>query len=115
MKDEKTFQMSHSVNSGNISTTFSIELKSKKYVKSISFADEAHEPVLLEGDLGLLQELGFVEGDILEFSGVNGILRIDVSEEHLNQVKRHSQSFTSSEVGSYTNTKKPMRRKMNEK
>ena len=69
-----------------MSTTFSIEIKSKRHVKSISISDEAHERVLFEGDLGVLQELSLVEGDVLEFTGVNGILRIDVTEEQLHQV-----------------------------
>ena len=91
------------------STTFSAEIKSKRYVKSISLSDETHEPVLFEGDLGPLHELSFVEGDILEFTGANGILRIDISEEQLAQIfKRNQESFKSSEVGSYRNTKKPV-------
>lgn len=69
-----------------MSTSFSVEIKSKRYVKSISISDEAHERVLFEGDLGVLQELSLVEGDVLEFTGVNGILRIDVAEEQLHQV-----------------------------
>ena len=56
--------------------SFSVEMKSKKFVKSISISDEAHERVLFEGDLGELQELSLVEGDVLEFLGVNGVLRI---------------------------------------
>ena len=67
-------------------TAFSVEMKSKRYVKSISISDEAHERVLFEGDLGELQEISFVEGDVLEFTGVNGILRINVTDERLRQV-----------------------------
>jgi hypothetical protein len=68
-----------------MSTSFSVEIKSKKHVKSISISDEAHERVLFEGDLGELQNLNFVEGDVMEFTGANGILRIDVSEDQLQQ------------------------------
>ena len=69
-----------------MSTSFSVEITSKRHVKTISLSDEAHEPVLFEGDLGALRELSLVEGDILEFTGVNGILRIDVAEEQLRKV-----------------------------
>lgn len=65
---------------------FSVELKSKEYVKNMSISDEAHGLVLIEGNLGELLELSIVEGDVLEFTGVNGVLRIDVSVEQLHQV-----------------------------
>ena len=71
--------------------SFSVEMKAKKFVKSISISDEAHERVLFEGDLGELQELFLVEGDALEFVGVNGILRIGVTEDQLREaLKRPS-------------------------
>ena len=63
--------------------TFSVEMKSKKHVKSISISDEAHDRVLFEGNLGELLEISHVEGDVLEFVGVNGILRVAVTEEQL--------------------------------
>jgi hypothetical protein len=62
---------------------FSIEMKSKEYVKSISISDEDRDRVLFEGDLGELRELTLSEGDVLEFIGVNGILRIGITEEQL--------------------------------
>ena len=69
-----------------MSTSFSVEITSKRHVKTISLSDEAHERVLFEGDLGELRELSLMEGDVLEFTGVNGILRINVAEEQLHQV-----------------------------
>jgi len=63
--------------------TFSIEMESKRHVKSISISDEAHDRVLFEGNLGELLELSLVEGDVLEFVGVNGVLRVAVTEEQL--------------------------------
>ena len=57
-------------------------------MKSISISDEAHERVLFEGDLGELQELSLVEGDVLEFLGVNGVLRISLTEEQLRKAIR---------------------------
>jgi len=63
--------------------TFSIEMKSKKHVKSISISDEARDRVLFEGNLGGMLELSIVEGDVLEFIGVNGVLRIGITEKQL--------------------------------
>ena len=100
MKDEYTAQENPATYSRSTSTSFSIEMNSKRYVKSISLSDKTHERVLFEGDLGMLQELSFVEGDILEFTGVNGVLRIDVSEKQLHQVLTSNQeSFNSAEEG----------------
>ena len=73
---------------GILKHTFSVEMKSKRYVKSISISDEAHDRVLFEGNLGELQELSHVEGDVLEFVGVNGVLRVAVTEEQLRKALR---------------------------
>lgn len=62
---------------------FSVEMDSKRHVKSVSISNEAHERVLFEGDIGEMLELAMVDGEVLEFKGTNGTLRIDVSEEEL--------------------------------
>lgn len=64
--------------------TFSVEIKSKKYVKNISISDEAHDGVLFEGDLGELLELSVVD-DVFEFVGVNGVLRVGLTEDQLRE------------------------------
>ena len=64
---------------------FSIELKNKRHVKNISISDEAHDRVLFEGTLGKLLSLSLVEGDILELMGVNGVLRISLTREQLQE------------------------------
>ena len=51
---------------------FSIEMKSKQYVKNISISNEAHDRVLFEGNLGRLLGISLVEGDVLELIGING-------------------------------------------
>ena len=72
--------------------TFSVEMRSKRYVKSISISDEAHDRVLFEGNLGELLELSLVEGNVLEFVCVNGVLRVAVTEEQLRKaIKNASQ------------------------
>jgi hypothetical protein len=68
---------------GGLEHAFSVEMKSKKHVKSISISDEAPNHVLFEGNLGELLELSLAEGDVLEFIGVNGVLRVEVANEQL--------------------------------
>ena len=65
---------------------FSIEMKSKKYVRHISVSNESHDRVLFEGSLGELEELSMVEGAVLEVKGANGVLRIDLSEDELRKM-----------------------------
>jgi len=44
--------------------------------------------VLFEGNLGELLELSIAEGDVLEFIGVNGVLRVGLTEEQLQKALR---------------------------
>ena len=61
--------------------------------------------MLFEGSLGELTKISLAEGDVLELIGVNGILRVDLSEEQLREVlEAHRRSSLSSEVGSDKNT-----------
>ena len=97
----------------NLEHAFSIELKNKRHVKHIFISDEAHERVLFEGNFGKLLNMSLVEGDILELIGVNGVLRISLTRGQLQEtVKAHLRSNPSSEVGSYTSTKKGGGKKM---
>ena len=66
--------------------SFSVEMKRKSHVRRISVSDDAHERVLFEGSLGELEELSMVEGAVLEIKGVNGVLRIDLSEDELREM-----------------------------
>jgi len=74
------------MDSGRTTHTFSIEMKSKKYVRQISVSNESRDRVFFEGFLGDVEELGFVNGGMLEIKGVNGTFRIDISEEELRAV-----------------------------
>ena len=65
---------------------FSIEMKSKKYVRHISVSNKSHDRVLFEGFLGRLEEVSIIEGLVLEVKGVNGVLRIDLSEDELRNI-----------------------------
>ena len=70
----------------NLSHTFSIELKSKDFVKSLVLPNDTEGKVLIEGFLGELKELGVSEGLMLEIKGINGVLRMDLEEEELRKL-----------------------------
>lgn len=72
--------------------SFSVEMKSKKHVRTISVSNESHDRVLFEGFLGDLQELSMVEGKVLEIRGTNGILRVDLAEENLRKMLSRERS-----------------------
>ena len=61
--------------------SFSIQLKNKEYVKNVSLCDDTE--VLFEGYLGELESLGMIEEAILEIKGINGVLRIDLTQSQL--------------------------------
>jgi hypothetical protein len=65
---------------------FSIEMRSKEFLRHISMSDKAQDPVLIEGFLGELEEIGIFESSMLEVRGANGVLRIDLKEEELRRV-----------------------------
>ena len=64
---------------------FSLELKSKSDLKSISIPNGARENVLVEGTIGELVQIGFAEGIALEIMGEKGVLRIDITEDEVTQ------------------------------
>ena len=66
---------------------FSIELQSKSYL-SLEQPRDVEGAVLIEGTLGGLQSLTFVEGIMVELVGSRGILRLDISETEWNQLLR---------------------------
>ncbi len=83
----------------NMEHMFSIEMKSKQHVKNISISDEAHERVLFEGNLGKLLCMSLVEGDVLELVGVNGVLRISLTREQLQETIKAVKSNFGAEEG----------------
>lgn len=84
---------------GNLEHAFSVELKNKQHLRRISISDQAHERVLLEGNLGKLVQMTLVEGDILELIGANGVLRISLTREHLEDAIKAAESSLSAEEG----------------
>ena len=62
---------------------FSIEMYSNEFLKQVSISKNANDSVLIEGFLGKIKELNFVEGIMLEIKGENGVLRMDLEVEEL--------------------------------
>ena len=52
---------------------FTVEIKSKQFLRNVSISDEARKLVLFEGSLGKTVELSLVEGDVLDrvFPNIN--------------------------------------------
>jgi len=59
---------------------FSVEMKSKRHMRSISISNEARDRVLFEGELGELKEVAFIGGSMLEVRGTNGVLRGELGQ-----------------------------------
>jgi len=64
---------------------FSVELKSKANLKSITMTNGGIENVLVEGSLGDLVSAEFAENIILEITGTNGVLRINLSQDDISK------------------------------
>jgi hypothetical protein len=62
---------------------FSIELQSRKDLRNVSLANGSHDGALVEGTLGELVRVSFIEGVILEVVGKRGVLRIDLDEDEI--------------------------------
>jgi len=63
--------------------SFSVEIKSKNHLNQVSILGGPHEEVLLEGDLGEILGIEFVEGRVLVVKGSYGVLRLDLCEKSL--------------------------------
>jgi hypothetical protein len=64
---------------------FSVELKSKTSLKSITMTNGSSDSVLVEGTIGKLVQAAFVEDVILEVVGEKGVLRINLEQKELNK------------------------------
>ena len=65
---------------------FSVEMKSKNNVRSISISDDSHDRVLFEGDIGQLRVVSTIDASSLELIGENGVLRVEIDEDVLREV-----------------------------
>ena len=78
---------------------FTVEIKSKQFLRNISISDEARKHVLIEGSLGETVDLSLVEGDVLEITGKNGVLRVSISDDQLRHaLRKHDQIYRAKEV-----------------
>jgi hypothetical protein len=71
---------------------FSVELKSKRNLKSVTLTNGSSDSVLVEGTIGELVHATFAEGIILEVVGKNGVLRIDLGEDEIKKTPEQSQT-----------------------
>lgn len=55
-------------------------------MKRFMILEGAGSRVLVEGFLGVLQQITLVEGLMLEVKGSNGVLRMDMTEDELRRV-----------------------------
>jgi len=65
---------------------FSIELVSRDHVKCLIIPIENDAKVLFEGFLGDIEEIGIIEGLMLEINGTNGTLKMDLSAEEVSKL-----------------------------
>jgi hypothetical protein len=67
---------------------FSVELKSKSDLKTVTLANGSQDSVLVEGTIGELVQAMFVEDIILEIVGKKGILRINLKAKELKSAEK---------------------------
>jgi len=77
---------------------FSVELQSRRSLKSISLTNGSSDSVLLEGNIGDLVQARFAEGVILEVVGKNGVLRLDLGEDEILRTAENFKAGTSKNV-----------------
>ena len=65
---------------------FSIELKSSDFIKNLALQTSEAGKVLIEGFLGKLENLSLTEGLMLEINGINGSLKMDLTEAELERL-----------------------------
>jgi hypothetical protein len=68
---------------------FSVELKSKAFLKNVTLTNGLTDNALIEGTLGELVQATFAEDEILEVIGTKGTFRINLSIQEIGEVKRN--------------------------
>ncbi len=69
-------------NEAEVERVFTVELNSGADLKKVSIPNGSQR-ILMEGTIGSLKRVGFIEDRIFEIVGTAGVLRIDMSEEDL--------------------------------
>jgi hypothetical protein len=62
---------------------FTVDLASGSAIRAASLGNGTPGRVLIEGTLGRLKHVGFLEEAVLEVTGTEGILRLDLTREEL--------------------------------
>jgi len=70
-------------NLAKVNRSFSLELKSRSSLKTAIVGNGQGDRVTIEGRIGALKRIEFVEGTILEIVGTGGVLRVDLSRDEL--------------------------------
>jgi hypothetical protein len=71
---------------------FSVELKSKVNLKSVTLTNGGQENVLIEGSIGELQRAEFADGVVLEVVGNEGVFRINLSRDDIKQKEQEKET-----------------------
>ncbi len=66
-----------------------MELNSKEHLRRFTILNGAGNCILVEGFLGELQQITFVEGLMLEVLCSNGVLRMEIKEDDLKESSRY--------------------------
>ncbi len=66
---------------------FSVELKSKRDLRTITLSDESRENVLIEGTIGKLLHAVFADSVVLEIVGEKGVLRVNLTQDEIKSEK----------------------------
>lgn len=65
---------------------FSVELRGREHLKTLSSPDSGCDEVVVEGCLGRLLNIAFVEDSMLEIQGINGTLRLDIDSQDIQKL-----------------------------
>ena len=65
------------------SLSFCIELNTRDHIKRVSLPDGSGDRLLIEGFLGELEVIEFIEDIMFELRGAYGVLRLDLTREEL--------------------------------
>jgi len=66
---------------------FSVELKSKVYLKNVTLTNGSADNALIEGTLGDLVQASFAEDVIFEVVGTKGTFRINLAKNEIKEAK----------------------------
>jgi hypothetical protein len=63
--------------------SFSVEMRSKDAVKTLSFIEKENGNFFFEGFLGKIKNISMVEDVMLEIEGQNGIIKLDITSNEI--------------------------------